>query len=168
MTNRCAAVEDYLASQGAGTRRHSGRDLITHLRGTHDILQRWQADEATCLAGLCHSVYDTKTYHARLAIERDGLRAVIGCDAEALAWRFRVIHLYERAALRKRPLIARLNARAQALFLIGAANLVEQAAYMSTRKLGSAPGRYRTILSRFSGSFPVTAETAMRAELPTP
>lgn len=169
MTDAAAAALRYLDRKGAMARRHSGRNLYDHLVGTSQILRRWQADDAVCLAGLCHSVYDTHTYRADLDIERQELCEIIGLRAEALAWRFRNIHLFERAAVVRRPaLIHRLSAPLQALFLIGAANLVEQSAYLSIRKLGSAPRRYRAILTAFGPALPQPAALGMAEELPCP
>ncbi len=139
---------------------------MDHLRGTHDILSEWEQDEATCLAGLCHSVYGTRTYRSELGIARSDLREVVGADAEALTWRFRMIHLYERAAVVRQPaLICTLCPALRAIYLIGLANLVEQAGHVSTRKLGSAPERYRSIVRTFGPEFPSAARDALPTAL---
>lgn len=156
----------FLQSIGAMERQHSGRRLDQHLVGTYTILQRWEVPDHVAMAGLCHSVFDTKTYTANLDLKRSQLRAVVGHRAERLVWRFRSIHLFERAmVVRRTPLICKLTDDALALVLMGAANLIEQLDYMSTRKLGSAPKRYRTIASRFADAIPKPALSDISARL---
>lgn len=166
MNVQLKAALAFLDRIGTSSKVHSGRTLLDHLHGTHDILKEWRASEATCLAGLCHSVYGTRTYRSDLGIDRTDLRKVIGAEAEALSWRFRVIHLYERAAVVRQPaLIHTLCPTLKAIYLIGLANLVEQASFMSTRKLGSAPDRYRAIVRTFGSEFPPCAKDALSTAL---
>ncbi|MEL6683145.1 MAG: DUF6817 domain-containing protein [Pseudomonadota bacterium] len=158
----------FLRSVGAMDRRHSGRRLDQHLIGTYEILKRWEVADHIAIAGLCHSVFDTKTYTANLDLKRSQLRAVIGGRAEKLVWRFRSIHLFERAiVVRRTPLISKLSDDALAIVLLGAANLMEQMDYMSTRKLGSAPHRYRKIASRFAEVLPQPALSDISTRLGT-
>ncbi|MDP5144803.1 hypothetical protein ORJ00_18830 [Rheinheimera baltica] len=69
---------------------HSGRDLLTHLQGTHDILQRWQLPESLCLAGLFHSVYGTDGFTKQpVALhKRKQVQQLIGDEAEHLVYLF--------------------------------------------------------------------------------
>jgi hypothetical protein len=69
---------------------HFGRPLSTHLRGTHDLLQRWGNPASVCLAGLLHSVYGTLTFqHAVLDLaQRAAVQARIGKEAEQLVYLF--------------------------------------------------------------------------------
>jgi hypothetical protein len=70
--------------------RHSGRDFYSHLKGTHDLLERWGNPKAICLAGLFHSIYGT--WHFRrtaFPIERRYIiQELIGEEAEFLAYVF--------------------------------------------------------------------------------
>lgn len=80
----------FLLAHGADAADHSGEGLLAHLRGTARLLVDWGAREALCRAGLFHSVYGTESYTG--AILPPGLRsevaALIGAEAEAIAWRF--------------------------------------------------------------------------------
>jgi len=69
---------------------HSGRSLLDHLVGTHDLLQQWGNPEPVCLAGLFHSIYGTQIYkHQAVSILARNLVAhLIGDEAEKLAYIF--------------------------------------------------------------------------------
>jgi hypothetical protein len=131
-------AEDFLKSRGAHRTPHSGATLWHHLAGVHEILQASGADEATCLAGLFHSVYGTTAF--RLAIvpreERDAVARVIGPRAEALVWIFSTLSrpaaLEESLAPGAAPCEDRIQTSldkryvAQALLRLECANLLEQ------------------------------------------
>jgi hypothetical protein len=70
--------------------RHSGRDFYTHLKGTHDLLERWGNPVEVCLAGLYHSIYGTKHFRRKAfpIDDRATIRALIGERAERLAYIF--------------------------------------------------------------------------------
>lgn len=70
--------------------RHSGRTLLDHLVGTHDLLQRWGNSEDICNAGLFHSIYGTVHFHHKAwpLDQRDVIRGLIGDYAEKLACLF--------------------------------------------------------------------------------
>jgi hypothetical protein len=74
----------------AGDVRHSGRTFFEHLKGTHDLLRDWGNPEPICVAGLFHSIYGTWHFHHQaFPIEqRSALRAIIGEEAEFLAYVF--------------------------------------------------------------------------------
>lgn len=80
----------FLQSHGAGEVRHSSAELLSHLRGTEDLLRDFGARHSVCAAGLMHSVYGTESFQT--AILPIGLRrqarAVFGDEAEALAYVF--------------------------------------------------------------------------------
>lgn len=84
------AARRILQACGADQAAHSGRTLLSHLQGTHDLLKTWGNPTAVCLAGLFHSIYGTNAFRRRSlsAADRPQLRAAIGMDAEALAWAF--------------------------------------------------------------------------------
>lgn len=69
---------------------HSGRTLFTHLVGTYGILREWDASDAICRAGLCHSVYGTWHFrHQAIAVsERPTIQRLIGPKAEHLVYLF--------------------------------------------------------------------------------
>jgi hypothetical protein len=72
---------------------HSGRTLLDHLLGTRALLEAWGQREALCLAGLFHSVYGTESFR-KTTIPTDlrpRVQALIGDEAEALAWLFGVL-----------------------------------------------------------------------------
>jgi len=73
--------------------RHSGGTLLEHLMGTRAILEAWEQREAVCLAGLFHSVYGTESFRKTTipADLRPRVQALIGDEAEALAWLFGVL-----------------------------------------------------------------------------
>lgn len=83
---------DFLVQSGASRTLHSGRSLLEHLIGVREILRRWECPPPVCDAGLFHTAYGTETFqHAGLAeSERDRLRALIGVEAEELAYLFGV------------------------------------------------------------------------------
>ncbi|MGH7985494.1 MAG: DUF6817 domain-containing protein [Candidatus Binataceae bacterium] len=71
-------------------RPHSKKTLLSHLCGTHDLLQSWGNPRHVCLAGLFHGIYGTTVYPYRSASirQRERIRAVIGADAEWLVYLF--------------------------------------------------------------------------------
>jgi hypothetical protein len=104
---------DWLAAHGAADQAHSGRVLLTHLRGTWALLQAAGLDEAVCVGGLFHSVYGTNVFKPVTVAhdQRAAVQALIGERAERLAWLFG--HLQ-----RPQVLVAALHAQ-------GLASLVE-------------------------------------------
>lgn len=83
---------------------HSGRTLLAHLRGTHDMLAAWGNPGPVCLAGLFHSIYGTNAFrHRSLSLDaRPRLRFAIGERAERLAYLFCTVD-------RPRALVEALN-----------------------------------------------------------
>ena len=47
-----------------------------------------KADEATCIAGLCHSLYGTEVFKHQTILERDTLKNIIGEESENLVYLF--------------------------------------------------------------------------------
>ncbi|WP_157202097.1 DUF6817 domain-containing protein [Massilia sp. Root335] len=88
-------LEEFLYRCGTTDIRHGRRSLAEHLHGTHELLQKWGADEAVCVAGLFHSIYGTNAfrYSALQITHRKRLRALIGDRAERLVFLF---HLANR------------------------------------------------------------------------
>src|SRR5262249_28944410 len=106
-----------LAARGAAKTRHGRRTFLEHLIGTWRILQLWPQPEALCPAGLFHSVYGTEYFRTShyATTERERVRAVIGEEAEEIAFSFCTI---ERRAIHEGP-FAQLQ-------VLEAANIAEQ------------------------------------------
>lgn len=113
-------IIDFLKQNDAASNGHSGRKLIDHLVGTADLLAQWNCEMDVVLAGLCHSVYGTDSFHT-VTIDpsrRDEVRALIGERAEQLAWEF---------GNRKNPrIVSFIRNNEIDLILIECANLIEQ------------------------------------------
>lgn len=81
---------DYLREAGAHIKPHSGRTLYDHLEGVHGLLHEWGNEAPVCTAGLFHSVYGTSAFKSRIIPldKREEVRALIGAEAEELAYLF--------------------------------------------------------------------------------
>lgn len=81
---------DFLFGLGADTTHHSGRTLYEHLEGVQKLLRDWGNEESVCTAGLFHSVYGTDAFKEQIIPleQRDKVRAVVGEEAESLAYLF--------------------------------------------------------------------------------
>jgi hypothetical protein len=77
-----------LRELGAGEFAHLNGALISHLRGTYDLLLLWGASQALCRAGLYHVVYGTAGYEKRLlGLERRALvEELLGPASEQLVY----------------------------------------------------------------------------------
>jgi (p)ppGpp synthase/HD superfamily hydrolase len=113
-------VIEFLLDNDADENAHSGRNLLDHLLGTAELLMEWECDKDLVLAGLCHSIYGTDSYHT-VTIDpsrRDEVRALIGEKAEKLAWEF---------GNRKNPrIVSFIENKETDLVVIECANLIEQ------------------------------------------
>lgn len=70
---------------------HSGETFIGHLLGTYHILKMWGQREELCLAGLCHSLYETSVFKndaLRDKVTREELADRIGPEAEYVVYLF--------------------------------------------------------------------------------
>lgn len=83
----------FLELAGAGSTTHSKKALLDHLVGTHSLLESWNCRASLCDAGLFHSVYGTEHFGvACLApADRHKVKALIGEEAEELAWLFGIL-----------------------------------------------------------------------------
>jgi hypothetical protein len=82
--------ERFLIEHHALAKSHSKRSLFAHLTGTRALLIDWHVDVPVSDAGLFHAVYGTESFPKPimpLAL-RDAVRAVIGDEAEFLAFVF--------------------------------------------------------------------------------
>lgn len=72
---------------GFGKLEHDSHvPFLSHLLGTRRLLLAWGERPALGDAGLFHSAYGTEYFQPDRPAERDEVRAVIGAEAEAVAW----------------------------------------------------------------------------------
>ena len=113
-------VIEFLLDNGIDENDHSQRSLLEHLTGTASLLMDWGCSNDVVLAGLCHSIYGTDSYHTVTVdhSKRNDVRNLIGERAETLAWEF---------GNRKNPRIASFITNNETdLIVIECANLIEQ------------------------------------------
>lgn len=78
---------ELLRRLGFGDLTHDSHvPFISHLLGTRRVLAEWGERPAMCDAGLFHSAYGTEYFPVETPATRDDVRAVIGADAEEVAW----------------------------------------------------------------------------------
>jgi hypothetical protein len=88
LTDSTTIKNDFLESIGCSKQKHSGRTLMEHLIGVHDILREWDAPEYLQDAGLFHSVYGTTYFKPQMTVDRDKVRNLIGEHAEEISFLF--------------------------------------------------------------------------------
>jgi len=71
---------------------HSDNDLLSHLKGTYNLLIEWNAPSEVCFAGLFHSVFGTEIFEggAPSYILTD-IQNIFGVRTARLSWLFGVI-----------------------------------------------------------------------------
>jgi hypothetical protein len=81
---------DLLSELSTDESAHSGDSLSRHLKGTHDLLAKWDNPNDVCVAGLFHSIYGTQYYKVQSASfsDRERIADVIGPASEELAFVF--------------------------------------------------------------------------------
>jgi Domain of unknown function (DUF6817) len=78
---------DLLRTLGFGALQHDSHvPFLSHLLGTRRLLAAWGERAALCDAGLFHSVYGTEYFEPDRIADRDDVVAVIGAEAERIAW----------------------------------------------------------------------------------
>jgi Domain of unknown function (DUF6817) len=78
---------ELLRALGFGTLRHDSHvPFLSHLCGTRRLLGTWNERRSLCDAGLFHSVYGTEFFEPDRVAHRDDVVAVIGAEAERIAW----------------------------------------------------------------------------------
>lgn len=139
-------IFDFLRDNGANENSHSGRNLMEHLVGTAELLVEWGCDKSVVLAGLCHSIYGTDSYHT-VTIDpskREDVRSLIGEKAEELAWQF---------GHRKNPrIISFIENKETDLVVIECANLIEQkveAHHLAAALVADLPPTVRESVNRY-------------------
>ena len=85
---RLRRLVKFLRENGAERIEHSNESLLDHLLETRAVLESWGARRELCDAALFHSVYGTQFLGDELigTDRRDELRALIGDEAEAVAF----------------------------------------------------------------------------------
>lgn len=77
----------FLRRRGFGDLEHDSHvPFLSHLVGTARLLRAWGARPALCDAGLFHSVYGTEYFPVAAPAGRDEVTALIGSEAERVAW----------------------------------------------------------------------------------
>lgn len=72
---------------GYGELEHDSHvPFISHLVGTRRLLVEWGERPALCDAGLFHSAYGTEYFQPDAPASRDEVAALIGDEAEEIAW----------------------------------------------------------------------------------
>jgi (p)ppGpp synthase/HD superfamily hydrolase len=143
-------VIDFLLDNDADENAHSGRNLIEHLLGTAELLMEWECDKDLVLAGLCHSIYGTDSYHT-VTIDpsrRDEIRELIGERAEELAWQF---------GNRKNPrIVSFIENEETDLVVIECANLIEQKvepSQLAAVTVVELPDNVREAVNKYLGTY---------------
>ena len=143
-------VIDFLLDNDADENAHSGRNLIEHLLGTAELLMEWECDKDLVLAGLCHSIYGTDSYHT-VTIDlsrRDEVRDLIGERAEELAWQF---------GNRKNPrIVSFIENEETDLVVIECANLIEQKvepSQLAAVTVVELPDNVREAVKKYLGTY---------------
>ncbi len=78
---------ELLKGLGFGELQHDSHvPFLSHLVGTRRLLASWGERPALCDAGLFHSVYGTEYFEPDRVAERDDVVAIIGAEAERIAW----------------------------------------------------------------------------------
>lgn len=75
---------------GISTTEHGHTTLLSHLKGTYEILAKWNCDQEVSIAGLCHSIYGTESFLKVPATldNRKYVQKLIGNKAEKLTYLF--------------------------------------------------------------------------------
>ncbi|HEY1737305.1 MAG TPA: hypothetical protein VGI86_01265 [Acidimicrobiia bacterium] len=78
---------EFLRGLGFGELQHDSHvPFLSHLIGVRRLLATWGERAALCDAGLFHSAYGTEYFQPARTAERDDVIAVIGAEAERIAW----------------------------------------------------------------------------------
>ena len=91
--NHCQAVVNKLQEIGCDSTSHLDRNLLEHFQGTYQLLKKWGNCESVCLAGFCHAIYGTETFHTVLVPleKRQDITSLIGKEAEKLVYYYSIL-----------------------------------------------------------------------------
>ena len=84
------SIFERLRKLGAGEFEHLNGSLLSHLRGTYELLHRWGANEVLCTAGLYHAAYGTDGYAEKLISlnERLQIQELVGSESEEIIYMY--------------------------------------------------------------------------------
>lgn len=87
-----ADILEALICLDVGRFKHVNGSLLSHLKGTYELLSKWGNREALCNAGLYHSIYGTQDFKLQAVTldERSKIRDIIGEEAERIVFYFSV------------------------------------------------------------------------------
>jgi len=160
MARGLAEQLEFLRAKGFGAIEHESHvPFLVHLGAVRQLLIDWGAREALCDAGLFHSIYGTEYFDAGIGgVDRDEVRAMIGDEAEQIAWLWCTV---QRASIdptrcsavdRHTRATIDLGSRAVAdLAELWTADMVEQSGRMSAAELRPG-GRLAELVGVASGS----------------
>jgi uncharacterized protein DUF6817 len=157
---------DMLRALGFADLEHDSHvPFLSHLAGTRRLLASWGERDALCDAGLFHSVYGTEYFELRRSPERADVVAMIGAEAERIAWLWCAIRRNTidvargTAQLRDDNTVEALTSSEVAdLATLWAADTVEQIRRMAPSEQAFAGG-----LERVLGSASAPAQRAVAA-----
>ena len=97
--NKISSTEEmvtFLRKVTAGQIQHSGDSLLEHFKGVRSVLRIWGERPEVYNAGLFHSVYGSESFKSGpvSADRRCEVTALIGKEAERLAWLFCTVRRY--------------------------------------------------------------------------
>jgi SM-20-related protein len=175
---RLARATEFLRRRSGTAKEHSGSTLLDHLIGVEAILRDWGCNEATCLAGLFHSVYGTESFRVRTmsVSERPLLRNLIGDRGEDLAYRFSTLNTRSFIGQIIETAASQTLARAASnlpddtadLLHIFVANAIEQMPRMPARRRLGQTEMLRRLRPALSPAAQAAIDTAIGADLPAP
>lgn len=90
-----ADILEQLKSPGVMEFAHGRDTFYSHLQGTYGILRAWNQPTDVCLLGMTHTAYGGDLFQFFLwdsMDNREGLRDLIGAEAEGLTFLFGTIH----------------------------------------------------------------------------
>jgi hypothetical protein len=144
---------ELLRSLGFGELEHDSHvPFLAHLLGTRRLLASWGERPALCDAGLFHSVYGTEYFEPERAASRDDVVAIIGADAERIAWLWCAIRR-DSLDVARRTVVLRVDATTEPLTAsevgdlatLWAADTVEQIERMAPHERGFASGLHAVV-----------------------
>ncbi len=136
--------------------------FLSHLIGTRRLLVEWGCTPALCDAGLFHSVYGTEYFEPPRQASRDELRALVGTEAERLAWLWCAI---ERATLDPDRRSARLRDRGEmeTLSALEIANIATLWAADTVEQISRMAPHERSFAATLGSVIHLACEPARRA-----
>jgi hypothetical protein len=138
--------------------------FLSHLIGTRRLLVTWGSRPALCDAGLFHSVYGTEYFEPTRTPERDAVMAIIGAEAERIAWLWCAI---ERDTLDPAGATVELRgaSETEALTVTEVADLATLWAADTVEQIGRMAPHERRFARGLRSVLPAASASAQRAVL---